>query len=286
MSFTPLRLENLILPYRKNIIELESPRDLREIAVVQLAKRFLLRKDYSAYAALYKNINLAQALDILKQKETTPPYKIDPLPLKPYKDSPQASCVDQFQSECDFTITCIGNKCVPTHRALLLKSGDMITSIVSSRMKEDLTGSIDFPDFSATTVEAYLVLLFSGGEELLDELLKGAWKDLKIMELLEFAYRHQNQDLLNCCINYLSIHTSVKDVQTIADAAERYDLPPLRQLSRALAQPQHELILPEIIARAEQFRRGRELKNLASALPGGRPISLGASRFNTFNIKV
>lgn len=283
MSFTPLRFENIIPSPQKAILDLEH---LREMAILPLAKRLLLRKDYSTYAALYNEIKLMEFANKQKQNETTPPYKIDPLPLKPYKDSPQALCVDQFQNECDFTITCRVNKCVPTYRALLLKSGDMITSIVSSGMKEDLTGSIDFPDFSATTVEAYLVLLYSGGEELLDELLKGAWEDLDIMELLEFAYRHQNQDLLNCCINYLSIHSSVKDVQAIEKAEELYALPPLRQLLRALVQPQHELILPEIIVQAEKFRRRRELHNLALTILEGRPISPMNSRFNILNVEV
>lgn len=171
------------------------------------------------------------------------PYKIDPMPLPLIK-------VMELKHKEDVTLIAKDGSKLQAHRSIITRNETAITKCFSHQLKESETGTIQFPDYTLRTLQAYLACQYHGGNYLLCELINNPeYADLNIMELLSFAHTYEIQDLLNCCINYLALNATAEDCDAIEDAAKSYNLSQLDLLAKKLRHPQRDEMLQELMDR-------------------------------------
>lgn len=115
----------------------------------------------------------------------------------------------------DFTIETSSSKLCAHQIILSIWGGDYLKQLLSSTFQETQTNYLNLKQFSNSTVNLYLILVYGGDFFDFDD-------DLDIIELYRLSHYLLNQRITNLCLIYLQRTAKIDDITTITELNETY----------------------------------------------------------------
>lgn len=136
----------------------------------------------------------------------------------------------QEQQMCDYTLIAQGTGEIALHsNVLLVRGGKYFKDLMTNGMKESFEKQTRL-DCSLGTLKIFIDFLYLGSCVFEPESFFKGDNGSHVFELLALADYCQNETLINCCTNLISLLVDQKDCETIKNLAELYNNDHLRRL--------------------------------------------------------
>lgn len=135
----------------------------------------------------------------------------------------------QRQFLCDYTLKARNGE-IALHSIVLHQfGGEYFQNLLNSEMKESSEKQVQL-DYSLDVLKKFIDFLYLGKEALEPEVFFKTDDGLDVTELLRFAHYCQNEVLVNCCTNLISLSFGQDSKQMIKALADLYQNAHLQQL--------------------------------------------------------
>ncbi|GAB5411800.1 MAG: hypothetical protein ChlgKO_09140 [Chlamydiales bacterium] len=142
----------------------------------------------------------------------------------------------QEQFLCDYTLKARDGE-ITLHSIVLHQfGGEYFQNLLSSGMKEFSEKQVQL-DYSLDVLKKFIDFLYLGKEVLEPELFFKTDDGLDVFELLRLAHYCQNESLVNCCTNLISLSIGEESKQGIKELADLYQNAHLQKLYEYYSPP-------------------------------------------------
>lgn len=175
-------------------------------------------------------------------------YSITPKLIPELKEMSKAFySLYQNQQLCDLNLLS-SDTTLKVHAAVLyLYGGAVFQKLLTTDMKETAEQSITFADYSGSTIKAFMDFIYLGGKTFQEKAITAFNNNnndpFDLVELLDFAHSYQQETLIDCCTNLLSLSSTKNDLATLSKLATLYDNQHLKTLCDHLTIKENDNIL-------------------------------------------
>lgn len=172
-------------------------------------------------------------------------YQISPKSIPEQEEMGKALySLYQKQQFCDFSLKS-KDGVIKVHVSLLyLYGGPIIQKLLTSDMKEKTDQTVSFPDYSHSTVQAFIEFIYLGGRAFSEKAISSNNQNpINLFELFEFANTYQIETLIDCCTNLMSLLATKQDLEVLKHLVTLYDNKHLKQLYDHLSTKENAVII-------------------------------------------